>query len=82
MNGDLVEVNPFVFQEEGTYDFVATYENLTSNTVSFDVETPSEFSDTFNFTPFNSSIKFYTKSLLEETTGTWCVSCPTRSILY
>tara|TARA_B100000035_G_scaffold37330_1_gene28203 strand:+ start:32 stop:1183 length:1152 start_codon:yes stop_codon:yes gene_type:complete len=77
VNGDLVEVNPFVFQEEGTYDFVATYENLTSNTVSFDVETPSEFSDTFNFTPSIAPSNFTKKVLLEETTGTWCVSCPT-----
>ena len=76
VNGDLVEVNPFVFQEEGTYDFVATYENLTSNTVSFDVVTPSEFSDTSSFLPDSAPSNFTQKVILEEITGTWCSACP------
>ena len=76
VNGDLVEVNPFVFQEEGTYDFVATYENLTSNTISFDVVTPSEFSDTSSFLPDSAPSNFTQKVILEEITGTWCSACP------
>lgn len=76
VNGNLVEVNPFVFQEEGTYDFVATYENLTSNTLSFDVVTPSEFSDTSSFSPGLAPSNYTQKVLLEEATGTWCSSCP------
>ena len=76
VNGDLVEVNPFVFQEEGTYDFIATYENLTSNAISFDVETPSEFSDTSSFIPDSAPSSFTQKVVLEEITGTWCSACP------
>jgi len=76
VNGNIVEVNPFVFQEEGTYDFVATYENLTSNTLSFDVVTPSEFSDTSSFSPGLAPSNYTQKVLLEEATGTWCSSCP------
>ena len=76
VNGDLVEVNPFVFQEEGTYDFVATYENLTSNTISFNVVTPSEFSDTSSFLPDSAPSNFTQKVILEEITGTWCSACP------
>ena len=76
VNGNLIEVNPFVFQEEGTYDFVATYENLTSNTLSFDVVTPSEFSDTSSFSPGLAPSNYTQKVLLEEATGTWCSSCP------
>jgi len=76
VNGDLVEVNPFVFQEEGIYDFVATYENLTSNTISFDVVTPSEFSDTSSFLPGSAPSNFTQKVILEEITGTWCSACP------
>ena len=76
VNGNLVEVNPFVFQEEGTYDFVATYENLTSNTISFDVVTPSEFSDTSSFLPGSAPSNFTQKVILEEITGTWCSACP------
>lgn len=76
VNGNLVEVNPFVFQEEGTYDFVATYENLTSNTLSFDVVTPSEFSDTSSFSPGLAPSNYTQKAVLEEITGTWCSACP------
>ena len=81
VNGDLVEVNPFVFQEEGTYDFVATYENLTSNTISFDVVTPSEFSDTSSFLPDSAPSNFTQKVILEERERDLVFSLPSRSIL-
>ncbi len=76
VNDTPVTVNPYLFEESGTYNFVAKYDELTSNTITFEVESPSEFSDTSSFSPTGSPTNFTKKVLLEETTGTWCVSCP------
>ena len=48
LNGAVIE-NPYNFTANGTYEFTATYIGLTSNTVSFTIETPSDFSDTSSF---------------------------------
>jgi hypothetical protein len=77
VNGSAVSSNPYIFDAGGSYEFIASYDGLSSNTVTFEVESPSEFSDTSSFSPTGSPTNFTKKVLLEETTGTWCVSCPT-----
>ena len=52
------------------------HENLTSNTLSFDVVTPYEFIDKSSFSPCLEQSIYTQKFLLEEATGTWCSSCP------
>lgn len=64
VNGTVAS-NPFQFSADGTYNFVATFEGLTSNEVSFEV------------TPNSGAPLSYTKKvLLEDFTGTWCPQCP------
>ena len=60
-----VTINPYQFTVDGTYSFVATYEGLTSNTVTFNVETGVGAPSTYT-----------KKVLLEDFTGTWCPQCP------
>jgi len=57
--------NPYQFTVDGTYSFVATYEGLTSNTVTFNVETGVGAPSTYT-----------KKVLLEDFKGTWCPHCP------
>ena len=76
VNGDLVTENPYVFDEAGTFEFVATYAGLTSNSLSFEILDPSEFSDTSSFDSSGAPSSFTKKVLLEDFTGTWCPNCP------
>ena len=71
-----VTTNPYQFTANGSYDFVATYEGLTSNTVSFVIQTASAYSDTTSFTATGAPSTFTKKALLEDFTGTWCSQCP------
>ena len=64
VNGTVMS-NPYQFTVDGTYSFVATYEGLTSNTVTFNVETGVGAPSTYT-----------KKALLEDFTGTWCPQCP------
>ena len=65
VNGVVTTTNPYQFTANGNYDFVATYEGLTSNTV------------TLNVTSDTGAPSTYTKKvLLEDFTGTWCSQCP------
>ncbi|MBT7850599.1 MAG: Omp28-related outer membrane protein [Formosa sp.] len=64
VNGSVAS-NPFQFSADGTYNFVATFEGLTSNEVSFEV-TPNS----------GAPIAYTKKVLLEDFTGTWCPQCP------
>ena len=75
VNGTVTS-NPYQFTVDGTYSFVATYEGLTSNTVSFMIESPSDFSDTSSFNGSGAPSTFTKKVLLEDFTGTWCPQCP------
>ena len=75
VNGTVID-NPYNFTTDGTYDFVATYEGFTSNTVSFTIETPSVYSDTSSFDTSGAPTTFTKKVLLEDFTGTWCPQCP------
>jgi len=74
VNGTVTTTNPYQFLAVGMYDFVATYEGLTSNTVSFNV-TPGP-TDTTSFTATGAPGTFTKKALLEDFTGTWCSFCP------
>tara|TARA_Y100000385_G_C13048278_1_gene618511 strand:- start:34 stop:1152 length:1119 start_codon:yes stop_codon:yes gene_type:complete len=76
VNGTEVETNPFGFETSGTYTFVATYENVTSNSVTFEIESASEYSDTSSFSSSDAPNSFTKKVLLEDFTGTWCPNCP------
>jgi hypothetical protein len=76
VNGAEVETNPFGFETSGTYTFVATYENVTSNSVTFEIESASEYSDTSSFSSSDAPNSFTKKVLLEDFTGTWCPNCP------
>lgn len=76
VNGNLVTTNPYVFNQAGTFEFVATYEGLTSNSVSFEILNPSEYSDTSSFDSSGAPTSFTKKVLLEDFTGTWCPNCP------
>jgi hypothetical protein len=71
-----VTTNPYQFTANGSYDFVATYEGLTSNTVSFVIQTASAYSDTTSFSATGAPSAFTKKALLEDFTGTWCSQCP------
>jgi hypothetical protein len=64
VNGTVTN-NSYVFSTDGTYEFVATYQGLTSNTVTFDVTADSAAPTTYT-----------KKVLLEDFTGTWCPQCP------
>jgi hypothetical protein len=64
VNGTVTN-NPYVFSADGTYEFVATYEGLTSDTVTFDVTADSA-----------APTSYTKKVLLEDFTGTWCPQCP------
>lgn len=76
LNGSDVISNPYQFTADGTYNFEATYEGLTSNSVIVNIETPSEFSDISSFTASIAPPTFTKKALLEDFTGTWCSQCP------
>lgn len=76
LNGSDVISNPYQFTADGTYNFEATYEGLTSNSVIINIETPSEFSDISSFTASIAPPTFTKKALLEDFTGTWCPQCP------
>ena len=76
VNGSVTTANPYQFTANGTYNFLATFEGLTSNTVSFTIETPSVYSDTNSFTASGAPATFTKKVLLEDFTGTWCPQCP------
>ena len=75
LNGVVIQ-NPYNFTANGTYNFTATYVGLTSNTVSFTIESPSDFSDTSSFNASGAPSTFTKKVLLEDFTGTWCPQCP------
>jgi hypothetical protein len=75
VNGTAID-NPYNFISDGTYEFIATYDGFTSNTVSFTIETPSVYSDTNSFTASGAPATFTKKVLLEDFTGTWCPQCP------
>jgi hypothetical protein len=75
VNGTAID-NPYNFISDGTYEFIATYDGFTSNTVSFTIETPSVYSDTNSFTASGAPASFTKKVLLEDFTGTWCPQCP------
>lgn len=64
VNGTITD-NPYQFTSDGTYEFVATYEGLTSNTVALNVTADSAAPSTYT-----------KKVLLEDFTGTWCPQCP------
>ena len=64
VNGS-VTTNPYQFTADGTYSFVATYEGLTSDTITFNVTIDSGAPTTYT-----------KKVLLEDFTGTWCPQCP------
>lgn len=76
VNGAEVNTSPYNFQTSGSYTFVATYEGITSNSVTFEVESASEYSDTSSFSASGSPASFTKKALLEDFTGTWCPNCP------
>lgn len=76
VNGNPVNTNPYLFDQAGTFEFIATYEGLTSNTVSFEILDPSEYSDTSSFDSSGAPSSFTKKVLLEDFTGTWCPNCP------
>ena len=76
LNGSVITTNPYLFSADGSYVFVATYQGLTSNTVSIDIETPSVYSDTNSFSATDAPSTFTKKALLEDFTGTWCPQCP------
>ena len=76
VNGTVITTNPYTFTASGSYDFVATYEGLTSNSVNFVVQTASAYSDTVSFSATGAPTTFTKKALLEDFTGTWCVYCP------
>tara|TARA_B110000971_G_scaffold60436_1_gene61666 strand:+ start:911 stop:2239 length:1329 start_codon:yes stop_codon:yes gene_type:complete len=65
VNGTDVTANPYEFTADNTYNFVATYEGLTSNTVTFTIVSGS-----------GAPSSFTKKVLLEDFTGTWCPQCP------
>jgi hypothetical protein len=74
VNGTVTTTNPYQFLAVGMYDFVATYEGLTSSTVSFNVTLGH--TDTTSFTATGAPSTFTKKALLEDFTGTWCSQCP------
>ena len=76
VNGTVITTNPYTFTASGSYDFVATYEGLTSNSVNFVVQTASAYSDTVSFSATGAPSTFTKKALLGDFTGTWCVYCP------
>ena len=76
VNGSVITDNPFVFNSGGVYEFVATYQGLISDPVVIEILTASEYSDTSEFVSSGAPSNFTKKVLLEETTGTWCPSCP------
>ena len=76
VNGVVTTANPYPFTANGTYDFIATFEGLTSNTVNFVIQSPSGYSDTNSFSATGAPTTFTKKALLEDFTGTWCSQCP------
>ena len=76
VNGTVITTNPYTFTASGSYDFVATYEGLTSNSVNFVVQTASAYSDTVSFSATGAPSTFTKKVLLGDFTGTWCSQCP------
>ena len=65
VNGTVTTANPYQFTTTGSYDFVATYDGLTSST------------ETLNVTSGTVAPSSFTKKvLLEDFTGTWCSQCP------
>ena len=70
--------NPITFSQLGSFTVVATYEGLTSNTLTITVvDIPaSEPSDTSSFTASGAPTTYTKKALLEDFTGTWCPQCP------
>ena len=76
VNGTVITTNPYTFTANGSYDFVATYQGLTSNSVNFVVQTASTYSDTVSFSATGAPTTFTKKALLEDFTGTWCSQCP------
>ena len=76
LNGSDVISNPYQFTADGTYNFEATYEGLTSNSVTINIETATEFSDISSFTDSGAPTTFTKKALLEDFTGTGCPQCP------
>ena len=76
VNGTVTTANPYPFTADGTYNFEATYEGLTSNTITINVVSASSPSDTSSFTASGAPTTFTKKALLEDFTGTWCPQCP------
>ena len=76
VNGTVTTTNPYPFTVNGTYDFIATFEGLTSNAVSFVIQPSSPYSDTNSFSATGAPTTFTKKALLEDFTGTWCSQCP------
>jgi hypothetical protein len=76
VNGTLINTNPFVFDQGGVYEFVASYQDLTSDPVVIEVQSPSDFSDTSTFETSGAPPNFTKKVLLEDSSGTWCSGCP------
>ena len=62
LNGSDVISNPYQFTADGTYNFEATYEGLTSNSITIYIETATEFSDISSFTNSGAPANFYKKS--------------------
>ncbi|PHS10109.1 MAG: hypothetical protein COA88_03565 [Kordia sp.] len=76
VGGVAITGNTHVFTTAGTFDVVATFSGLTSNTVTVTVVAASAYSDTDSFTAAGAPANFTKKVLLEDFTGTWCGQCP------
>ncbi|WP_296380855.1 Omp28-related outer membrane protein [Winogradskyella sp.] len=62
LNGNDIGGSSYLTQTEGVLNFVATYNEFTSNTIQVTVVEPS--------------VKFSKNVLIEDYTGTWCGYCP------
>lgn len=60
VGGVAITTNPHIFQAAGTFDVVATFSNITSNTVAVTAVASTHT----------------TKVMVEDYTGTWCGYCP------
>jgi hypothetical protein len=76
VGGTAITANPHVFAAAGTFDVIATFSNLTSNTVAVTVVAPTPASDTEAFVATGAPANFTKKVVLEDFTGTWCGQCP------
>jgi hypothetical protein len=76
VNGVTVDTNPYNFESPGSYTFVATFQGATSNSITFEVQSASEYSDTSTYSSNGAPTSFTKKALLEDFTGTWCPNCP------